>query len=63
MNRWAEKGVLSRAETSNTPSVNVGLNQLLEADPTLKAVMELPDGWEAERDSPSEPWRPLRIVE
>ncbi len=39
----------------------VGLNHLLEADPSLRAVLELPDEWEAERSSQASPWelRPI----
>jgi hypothetical protein len=35
----------------------VGLNHLLERDPSLKEVLDLPDGWEAERAAPGQRWQ------
>ena len=35
---------------------SVGLGHLLDADSTLKAILDLPPGWEAERFSPGGPW-------
>ena len=35
----------------------VGLNHLLERDQSLKLILDLSDGQEAERDSVSDPWR------
>jgi hypothetical protein len=40
----------------------VGLNHLVERDPTLRQVLDLEEGWEAERDSPSSPWRRAPIA-
>jgi hypothetical protein len=33
-----------------------GLSHLLERDPTLRDVLDLPDDWEAERVSVDSPW-------
>lgn len=35
----------------------VGFNHLLDSDPTLKAVLDLPDNWQAERSSVKSEWR------
>jgi hypothetical protein len=35
----------------------VGINHLLDRDPSLHEVMDLPDNWEAERESPETLWR------
>jgi hypothetical protein len=43
------------------PSV-VGFNHLLEKDPTLAELRDLPDEWEAERAGPGLPWRITRPV-
>jgi hypothetical protein len=37
--------------------VVVGINHLLDRDPTLREIMDLPDNWEAERESPQSPWQ------
>jgi hypothetical protein len=42
-------------EVGETPKV-VGLNHLLQRDPTLLELVNLPDEWEAERASVSGPW-------
>jgi hypothetical protein len=34
----------------------IGLNHLLERDASLREVMDLPDEWEAERRTVSDPW-------
>lgn len=34
----------------------VGLIHLLEDDPGLHEVLDLPDGWEATRESPEQSW-------
>lgn len=39
-----------------TPKV-VGMEHLLERDPTLKQVLHLPLGWDAERTDASSAWR------
>jgi hypothetical protein len=35
----------------------VGLNHILEEDPTLNAVMELPERWEATRAAVGDLWK------
>lgn len=42
-------------EAGEIPNV-VGLNHLLERDPTLLELENLPEEWEAERASVSAPW-------
>jgi hypothetical protein len=42
-------------EAGEIPKV-VGLNHLLERDPTLLELKNLPGEWEAERTSANEPW-------
>ena len=34
----------------------VGIGHLLQRDPSLLALIDLPPEWEAERESPSGPW-------
>jgi hypothetical protein len=34
----------------------VGLNHLIDDDPSLRQIIDLPVDWEAERQSPDEPW-------
>jgi hypothetical protein len=34
----------------------VGANHILERDPTLREVLDLTEGWEAERSSVGAPW-------
>lgn len=42
-------------DATEVPNV-VGLNHLLERDPTLRQVLNLPNDWEAERASVESPW-------
>lgn len=42
-------------------SVVVGLNHLLDRDPSLLEVMDLPRDWEAERERVNGPWRRTKI--
>jgi hypothetical protein len=35
----------------------VGINHLLNRDPSLREVLDLPENWEAERDNPQAPWQ------
>ena len=35
----------------------VGLNTVLQLDPSLAELADLPPGWRAWRDAPGEPWR------
>lgn len=46
----------SESDTDRTPAV-IGLNHLLERDPSLSRILDLPNNWEAERDDISSPWR------
>ena len=39
----------------------VGLDHLLERDPSLAEILQLPSGWEAERSSPEQPWVRRRL--
>ena len=43
------------------PGSVVGIGHLLERDPSLREVMDLPDGYEAERAAAGAPWtrRPM----
>ncbi|WP_253775094.1 hypothetical protein [Goodfellowiella coeruleoviolacea] len=34
----------------------VGINHLLELDPTLKGALSIPEGWYAYRESPTDEW-------
>ena len=34
----------------------VGLNHLIDDDPSLQQILDLPINWEAERRSPNDPW-------
>jgi hypothetical protein len=43
-------------DSDEVPQV-VGLNHLVERDPSLADVRDLPDDWEAERSDPASPWR------
>lgn len=42
-------------QAGEAPNV-VGLNHLLERDPTLRQLEDLPNEWEAERASVRDPW-------
>jgi hypothetical protein len=44
-----------------TPRV-VGINHLLDRDPSLRSVLDLPNNWEAERESLWSPWQRRPIV-
>lgn len=39
----------------------VGIGHLLEGDPTLSEILDLPADWDAERAAPGEPWVRTRI--
>ncbi len=39
----------------------VGRGHLLERDPTLKELLDLPTDWEAERSTVGEPWTRTRV--
>ena len=43
------------AHASEKPRV-IGMNHLLQRDIRLRELLDLPDGWEAERSSPAGPW-------
>lgn len=43
-------------EESEVPHV-VGLNHFLEEDPSLLALLDLPDNWEAERSAVDAEWK------
>lgn len=43
-------------EDDELPHV-VGLNHLIEQDPTLAELYDLPVNWEAERNNVGSPWR------
>ena len=47
---------LCGGEHDEVPRV-VGLNHVLERDPTLAELQDLPDEWEADRVGPAAPWR------
>jgi len=38
----------------------VGIGHLLEADPSLRGILDLTEGWEAERAAVGKPWRRKR---
>jgi hypothetical protein len=38
----------------------VGINHLLDRDPSLKEVLDLPENWEAERVDQKAPWQRRR---
>lgn len=40
----------------NEKPVVVGIGHLLEKDPSLTEIIDLPDNWEAERQSINHPW-------
>lgn len=40
----------------------VGLNHLLARDPSLQTILDLPDGWEAERDGLGDQWTRRRCA-
>jgi len=42
--------------TGDTPGHLVGVGHLVERDPSINECADLPDGWYAERESPSHPW-------
>lgn len=39
----------------------VGVGHLIERDPSLETILDLPRGWEAERESALSPWSRTRI--
>ena len=50
--------------TGDDPSKNcrlVGLNHLLDRDPTLLEILDLPVDWQAERKQAGDPWKRSRI--
>ena len=47
-------------QAGETPNV-VGLNHLMERDPSLQALSDLPDDWEAERVTAYDPWIRTRV--
>jgi hypothetical protein len=49
-------------ETDEVPRV-VGLNHLLQRDPTLAEVLDLPANWEAERDHVGSLWQRSKAAE
>ena len=48
-------------EENEIPKV-VGLNHLIERDPTLAELLSLPNDWEAERESVGKAWRKTKIT-
>ena len=46
--------------SDETPRV-VGQNHLIERDPSLSDLMDLPVEWEAERDTTESPWTRRRL--
>ena len=49
-------------DPDDVPKV-VGMNHLIDADPSLKDVRELAAEWEAERDSPAGCWSRRKLQE
>jgi hypothetical protein len=47
-------------EVSETPHL-VGLDHLLEGDPSLREVLDLQPDWEAEREGRGSPWIRRRV--
>ena len=47
----------STAPTSESDACLVSLDLLVQLDPTLKELSDLPFGWHAWRDAPDEPWK------
>lgn len=41
----------------------VALRAMVDLDPSLRELADLPEGWAAERDEPGEPWRRSPILE
>jgi hypothetical protein len=48
--------------TAREVPVMVALDELLEADPSLAQLLDLPDDWEAERASVNDPWIRTRTI-
>lgn len=49
-------------ENDEVPKV-VGLNHMLDRDPSLRDLMDVPEDWDAERASVGEPWLRTPVVE
>ncbi len=49
-------------DVNEVPKV-VGIGHLLERDPSLLELMDLPDDWEAERESSNHPWKRIKFDE
>lgn len=50
-----------QAHSSHTMPRVVGINHVLDADPSVKDVLGLPNDWEAERKSPTSEWVRTKI--
>ena len=41
----------------------VGIGHIIEREPTLQDVLDLPDNWDAERESVDSPWKRMPSLE
>ena len=49
-------------EVSESDAVVVSLSNVVEVDPSLQELADLPRGWRAQRDSPQSLWQRFRHV-
>ena len=54
---------LTADKVSTSDMMIVGLGQMVEVDPTLTQLADLPLGWKAVRDGPDKPWKREPIVD
>ena len=54
---------LTGSTVSTSDMMIVGLGKMVEADPTLRQLADLPLGWRAVRDGPDKPWKREPIVD
>ncbi len=48
---------LDGGDVIESDAMVVGLAEMVEIDPTLKNLADLPEGWFAERSGPDDPWK------
>lgn len=51
---------MGSSDASEADAKLVSLSQMVELDPTIRDVADLPPGWVAFRDGPRSPWRRRR---
>lgn len=62
-NQEGEFSFLCGGPHVQTDCVALGLSHLLDNDPLLEGLLDLPVSWEAERDDPQSVWRRRLILD